>query len=446
MEVFELKKSKVAQEEVLRSKDCVYDASSKVVAHTVDGVTTSYAYDGAGQLVSESRPGYLATYTYDANGNRLTRTVNGVTETYLYDAGDKLLSVSVGGVVVRSFGCDTAGRTTSVVTSAGTTTLTYDYRGRATSIVGPGVAQTNLFNGLDTRVGSTTNSVPRTFLRDGAYVTDPVLTDGAAFYTPGVSERRGGVTTFLHSGLKNAEAQTSAAQTLSATRTYDAFGNVISGSGAWQGPFGYGGPFGYQEDATGLKLLGHRLYDPSTGRFLTRDPIKDGRNWYVYCANGPVGATDPDGLYWRVVVRIVVGILPSMLDSMAGRPHEIEPAGYARSIAVVERRVEVALDWDPNRTLPCNPPTVGGPPGGPGVPRGTPRVAPPSGRSPGSGGGIGGIGVGAGGAGALAMGAAVVIPKRLQWEQAIRDSFHPDESHYCQHSWDRYWQATSESM
>ena len=36
----------------------------------------------------------------------------------------------------------------------------------------------------------------RAFLRDGAYVTDPVLIDGAATYTPGVSERRGAATTF----------------------------------------------------------------------------------------------------------------------------------------------------------------------------------------------------------------------------------------------------------
>jgi len=45
-------------------------------------------------------------------------------------------------------------------------------------------------------------------------------------------------------------------------------------------------------------LLGHRYYDPSTGRFLTRDPIKDGRNWYAYGAGdlAPTLFADPDGL------------------------------------------------------------------------------------------------------------------------------------------------------
>lgn len=36
---------------------------------------------------------------------------------------------------------------------------------------------------------------------------------------------------------------------------------------------------GYQEDGdNGLKLLGHRYYDPSTGRFLSRAPAKESRN------------------------------------------------------------------------------------------------------------------------------------------------------------------------
>jgi RHS repeat-associated protein len=186
-----------------------------------------------------------------------------------------------------------------VVSSAGTTTLTYDVEGRATSISGPGISQTNVYNGLDTRVSKVENSVSTTFVRDGAYVTDPVIRDTNAVYTPGISEIRGGSTRFYHSGLKNVSDQSNGSQSVTASRVYDAFGNVASSTGTFVGPFGYGGGFGYQEDGTGLKLLGHRLYDSSTGRFLTRDPIKDGRNWYVYCENDPVNLTDPSGLSVR---------------------------------------------------------------------------------------------------------------------------------------------------
>jgi len=169
--------------------------------------------------------------------------------------------------------------------------------------------------GLDIRVGSTTNSVSRNFLRDGAYVTDPVLAYGAAIYTPGVSERRGAATTFLHPGLKNADAQSRTTQTVAATRQYDAFGNLASSAGTWNGPFGYGGSFGYQEDATGLRLIGKRSYDSSTGRFLTRDPVRDGRNWYVYCGNDPISFYDFAGERAVWVQLGIGGIIPFLSGS-----------------------------------------------------------------------------------------------------------------------------------
>lgn len=134
-------------------------------------------------------------------------------------------------------------------------------------------------------------------MRNGVGVTAPVLSDGAATYTPGVGERRGSTTKHYGADLKNEVAQVSTMQTISASKQYDAFGNVTSSSGTFNGPFSYGGKFGYQTDSdTSYQLLGHRYYDPSTGRFLTRDPIGDGENWYAYCAGNPLTSTDPSGL------------------------------------------------------------------------------------------------------------------------------------------------------
>ncbi|MCK4261241.1 MAG: hypothetical protein KAX49_19870, partial [Halanaerobiales bacterium] len=33
------------------------------------------------------------------------------------------------------------------------------------------------------------------------------------------------------------------------------------------------------------------------GRFISEDPVKDGANWYSYCANNPLKYVDPTGLY-----------------------------------------------------------------------------------------------------------------------------------------------------
>ena len=53
-----------------------------------------------------------------------------------------------------------------------------------------------------------------------------------------------------------------------------------------------------------MKLLGNRFYDPSIGRFLTRDQAKDGMNWYAYCANNPITAYDANGLEWIIIYAI----------------------------------------------------------------------------------------------------------------------------------------------
>jgi RHS repeat-associated protein len=235
---------------------CIYLTREK---SSVDCV----AYNSGNQMTSKTKDGVTTTFTYDANGNRLSKILNGVTESYSYDDGDKMLSAGS-----KTYGYDLAGRTTSVTSGSNVTTLTYDYESRISTITGPGLTASYSYNGLDTRVSKIENATTTNFVRDGVGVTAPVVRDSFASYTPGVSERRNGVSTFNHSGLKNAETQTNSSSVATATRSYDAFGNVTSSTGTWKGGFGYAGDFGYQEDASGLKLLGHRYYDSSTGRFL----------------------------------------------------------------------------------------------------------------------------------------------------------------------------------
>jgi uncharacterized protein RhaS with RHS repeats len=58
--------------------------------------------------------------------------------------------------------------------------------------------------------------------------------------------------------------------------------------------------------------LGYRYYDASVGRFLSRDPIQDGYNWYGYVNNDPVNGVDPEGLMaavltWAGAVIVIGG-------------------------------------------------------------------------------------------------------------------------------------------
>jgi RHS repeat-associated protein len=77
---------------------------------------------------------------------------------------------------------------------------------------------------------------------------------------------------------------------------YDPYGRRTKVSGDVDADFGYAGYF--EHAATGLKLTQYRAYDPTSGRWLSRDPIglRGGRNLYAYVGGDPVNKIDPSGL------------------------------------------------------------------------------------------------------------------------------------------------------
>ena len=84
---------------------------------------------------------------------------------------------------------------------------------------------------------------------------------------------------------------------------YDAYGNAVeeydntNAMPPSENPFRYRGE--YYDAETGLYYLRNRYYDPKAGRFITEDPIRDGTNWYTYCAGNPVMFRDPTGFTYE---------------------------------------------------------------------------------------------------------------------------------------------------
>jgi RHS repeat-associated protein len=114
---------------------------------------------------------------------------------------------------------------------------------------------------------------------------------------------------------------------LSAPAVYTAFGENARGLGGTR--YQYAGAWGYETGmlpgSSGIPGLpwqhvGHRWYDPSTGRFLQRDPIgiEGGLNVYEYVRARPTAATDPTGLMsppipgmrWPKGMRQAPGVTP----------------------------------------------------------------------------------------------------------------------------------------
>jgi RHS repeat-associated protein len=79
---------------------------------------------------------------------------------------------------------------------------------------------------------------------------------------------------------------------------YDAWGNEVVVAGNMSVDFGFTGHYFHQP--SGLNLARYRAYNPTLGRWISRDPIGEetGINLYGYVMNDPIRLIDPIGLDW----------------------------------------------------------------------------------------------------------------------------------------------------
>jgi RHS repeat-associated protein len=285
------------------SSTYAYDNLGRKTSETTPTYVVSYGYDSAGQLTSEVRTGgnpYNIAYSYDLAGNRSSKTLAGMTEAYTYDNANKLLTAGS-----KSYTYDLAGNTTGVTGGGTNSTLAWDAEGRLKNATVGTNTTTYSYNGIGQRVAKGGATVNAYVLADDS-IDSKVLSDGNATYAHGasgiVSESRAGTSKFYHAdALGSTRALTNSAGSVTDSRSTDALGMVVTtsgtGIGAGASPFGFAGGWSYQQDSeTGLMRLGYRMYDASMGRFLSRDPILAGRNWYAYCKNDSVQKVDPKGL------------------------------------------------------------------------------------------------------------------------------------------------------
>jgi RHS repeat-associated protein len=290
-------------------------ASNRLSVVEQGGRAVSYAYDVSyrltqEQIVDPTLGNQTIGYTYDAAGNRLSQTINGAVTSFSYDANDRLLSAGATTYTYDANG-NTIGRSDP---SAKTVGYQYDAENRlvqATSSA-PGVATTTAAYTYDAdgnRVQTVVNAATVTnFLVDpGGALSQVVLeTDGTgateAHYVVGpdlVSLKRGVTAYYQDDGELNVRQLSGATQTVTDQYTYDAFGRMLGQTGTTINNYLYGGQ--QLSPEVGFYYLRARYYDPSTGRFLSRDPFSgtllDPRTLhkYAYTANNPVNRRDPTG-------------------------------------------------------------------------------------------------------------------------------------------------------
>jgi RHS repeat-associated protein len=115
---------------------------------------------------------------------------------------------------------------------------------------------------------------------------------------------------------------------------YDEFGNVLQDTNPGFQPFGFAG--GIYDTDTGLVRFGARDYDPETGRWTAKDPIRfngGDTNLYGYVIDDPINLRDSGGLDPALTLaeKIVVGIL-GCWRAIGPVPVHIEGLGVVKPV------------------------------------------------------------------------------------------------------------------
>jgi RHS repeat-associated protein len=195
------------------------------------------------------------TYTWDDNGNLLNDGVN----TYAYDSANRLTAIS--GQQSAAF----------------------------------------VYSGLDDRLQQTVNGVTTNYTLDLNTGLTQVLDDGENAYLYGVdriAQVNTGTEYFLGDALESVRQLTNSQGSITLTKSYAPYGEVMASAGSGASVFAYTGE---QQDVSGLVYLRARYYDPINSRFLNRDTwggeanLPMSFNRWNYTNANPVNYTDPSG-------------------------------------------------------------------------------------------------------------------------------------------------------
>ncbi|MFG3679405.1 RHS repeat-associated core domain-containing protein [Micromonospora chalcea] len=309
--------------------------------------TQAYSYDNAGRLVGvrDTVGGQCRTRLYDLDnaanrdgvveygpgtGGSCQETTAATTRTWDFDSADRVVSTG--------YAYDALGRTTAVpaadtvTPSQGSLAVTFHVNDVVDTIT-QGSRTTNYDLDVDpSRVRSWTDNGSGSSVRAvhhyGADGDVPIWTDeGSGSYTRPVSSLATMVGSWdsgagrvswqianLHGDLVASISAGDAG--LSAVTEADEFGVARSVGPDGQGRYTWLGTHERAGDTPGgVYLMGVRLYNPVTGRFLSVDPVYGGNhNAYVYPAD-PVNKLDLDGRMWSWVAEAALNGLSGFLGS-----------------------------------------------------------------------------------------------------------------------------------
>jgi RHS repeat-associated protein len=320
-----------------------YDPDSDLTATTFPSGTDDvdgYSYDDADQLASIAMTQGSSTlaslaYTRDPAGLITNQTQTGLpgpssanysytplnqlsiagSENYSYDSADDITELDgnsgysydhaneLTGSPTATYAYNELGeRTSATPTDDSATAYAYDQAGRLTTYTPPtGTGSSYSYDGDGLLATASANSA--NFVWDQTSQLPLLLSDGQNSYIYGPDNvpieqinSSGNVTYLHHDQLGSTTLLTGSNGDPTATFTYSPYGALTGSTGTATTPLGYAGQ--YTDPTSGLIYMQDRWYDPTTGQFISVDPLEAQTGQpYSYADDDPINETDPSGLF-----------------------------------------------------------------------------------------------------------------------------------------------------
>lgn len=350
------------------------------------GRQVNWNYDGIYRLTNEtislapSHNNGSVSYDLDPVGNRLndTSSLQGISSgSWTFNPDDEISS-------------ETYDANGNVLTSGGKT-FTYNSQNQMTSMAVSGTTVTMIYDGFGERVSKTVNGITTQYLVEddknptGYPQVFDELTNGVVTrtYTYGLQrvdeeQQIANVWTpsyYGYDGGGNVRNLTNSAGTVTDQYEYDAFGNSFTMSGTTPNEMLYRGE---QFDGDlGLYYLRARYYNPTTGRFMSRDPENGNLKHpatlqkYLYVNGDPINLIDPRGR--NALIETIVNF-PTRLFIYT-QYYVPTFTGTLQFYGTIAAAISTAIGWGCEVSDACGPQPVDPGPG-PFEPDGPPPVAP----------------------------------------------------------------------
>nr|WP_245339154.1 RHS repeat-associated core domain-containing protein [Paenibacillus shirakamiensis] len=270
----QIKVSNTKGSTVLSDYQYGYDANGNIISITDNAGTTNYQYDKLNRLIQVRRAnGQTVVYAYDVRGNRSTlkgdsNLEDSADKTYTFNAWDQLQTVTKGQQTTQ-FEYEMQGL--RLYKSTGSTKTRYAYNNSGQVI---------------SEADATNQAVANYVWGPDRLLEKRDTASNKKYY-------------YMYNGHGDVVQVIDENGTVVNKYQYDEWGNILQQSEQVPNSFKYAGEM--QDAETGLYYLRARYYDPSAGRFISKDTYQGdvsnplSQNLYTYVENAPLNNIDPTG-------------------------------------------------------------------------------------------------------------------------------------------------------